>query len=69
MPIIIFAFLWPIFSAISFLLGFMIGRSARKLPMLDSNLPWTLHWGEILPDDPKSEVLDETRTRPLWPGN
>lgn len=26
-----------------FLFGFWIGRCARKLPIIDDNLPWTMH--------------------------
>jgi hypothetical protein len=25
-----------------FLLGFMIGRCARRIPIIDNNLPWTM---------------------------
>jgi hypothetical protein len=36
-----------ILSAISssavFLFGFWVGRCARKLPVIDDNLPWTMH--------------------------
>jgi hypothetical protein len=27
--------------------GFFVGRCARKLPILDDNLPWTIHRGQI----------------------
>jgi hypothetical protein len=67
MPIMLLAFLWPVFSVISFLLGFMIGCCTRKLPVLGSRLPWTLHRGAILPaDDPESAALAETNKRPPW---
>jgi len=26
-----------------FMFGFWIGRCARKLPIIDDNLPWTMH--------------------------
>jgi hypothetical protein len=26
--------------------GFLIGRCARKLPMIDNHLPWTMHMGQ-----------------------
>jgi hypothetical protein len=29
------------------LLGFWLGRCARKLPIIDDNLPWTLHRDQI----------------------
>ena len=31
------------------LFGFFVGRCARKLPVIDSHLPWTLHRAEIQP--------------------
>ena len=30
-------------SVVMGLLGFWIGRCARRLPIIDDNLPWTLH--------------------------
>ena len=32
-----------------FLFGFFFGRCARRLPLMDESLPWTLNWGEIIP--------------------
>lgn len=29
------------------LFGFFVGRCARKLPVIDDNLPWTLHRGRF----------------------
>lgn len=69
MIIILLAILWPIFAVIAFLLGFMIGRCGRKLPILDSKLPWTLHWGENAPDDPEPTAADEIHPRPPWSGH
>ena len=34
-----------------FLLGFMIGRCARKLPVLDDTVPWTMNWLFVLTED------------------
>jgi hypothetical protein len=34
-------------SVIMGLFGFWVGRCARKLPIIDDNLPWTLHRGRI----------------------
>lgn len=31
--------------------GFFVGRCSRKLPILDDNLPWTLHRGQIPVED------------------
>jgi len=41
--LILFCMLFlPTSSAIMGLLGFWAGRCARKLPIIDDNLPWTL---------------------------
>jgi hypothetical protein len=34
-------------SVIMSLFGFWVGRCARKLPIIDDNLPWTLHRGQV----------------------
>lgn len=38
---------WSVFtltcSLVLSLLGFFVGRCARRLPVIDDNLPWTLH--------------------------
>jgi hypothetical protein len=39
--------LLPICSAVMGLFGFWIGRCARKLPIIDDKLPWTLHRTQI----------------------
>jgi hypothetical protein len=55
----------------SFMFGFWIGRCARKLPIIDDNLPWTMHreqaprcygdchhtWRDV-PESPVSEATD-----------
>jgi hypothetical protein len=40
--ILLYLLLLPICSVVMGLLGFWIGRCARKLPIIDDNLPWTL---------------------------
>jgi hypothetical protein len=47
MIIIYSILLLPICSAVTGLLGFWIGRCARKLPVIDDKLPWTLHRDQI----------------------
>lgn len=42
MLILFLMLLLPASSAIMGLLGFWVGRCARKLPIVDDNLPWTL---------------------------
>jgi len=31
------------------LLGFLVGRCGRRLPIIDNNLPWTMHRGQVPP--------------------
>jgi hypothetical protein len=49
MPAPIYALLLPACSFIMSLFGFFVGRCARKLPIIDDNLPWTMHRGQITP--------------------
>lgn len=35
----------PICFVVASLFGFLVGRCGRKLPILDSNLPWTMYRG------------------------
>jgi hypothetical protein len=39
--------LLPICSVVMGLLGFWIGRCARRLPIIDDKLPWTLHRSQV----------------------
>ena len=43
-------FLWVTSLLGVFLFGFLFGRCARKLPIIDETLPWTLHWGQVVPE-------------------
>lgn len=36
-------FAWLVSSSGICLFGFLVGRCARKLPVLDDFLPWTMH--------------------------
>jgi hypothetical protein len=47
MAMLFCALLLPAYSAIVGLLGFWIGRCARRLPIIDDKLPWTLSRGQI----------------------
>jgi hypothetical protein len=70
MFIVIYTFLWSIASLGLFVFGFLTGRCARKLPLLDENLPWTLHGGEMLPDGKRrSATWENIPEGPSWPGN
>jgi hypothetical protein len=39
----IYLLLFSTCSFITGLFGFFVGRCARKLPIIDNNLPWTMH--------------------------
>jgi hypothetical protein len=47
----IYAILWLACSFTLCVFGFFAGRCARKLPILDNNLPWTLHRSQLPPED------------------
>jgi hypothetical protein len=49
MVIAFYFILLPACSFITFLFGFFVGRCARKLPILDDNIPWTLRRGQLPP--------------------
>jgi hypothetical protein len=51
MTIAIYAALLPVCSFIIGIFGFFVGRCARKIPILDDNLPRTLHRGQLPPED------------------
>ena len=47
MIIIYCMLLLPICSVVMGLFGFWIGRCARRLPIIDDKLPWTVHRNQI----------------------
>lgn len=70
MFIVTYTALWLLASLGLFLFGFLAGRFARKLPVIDDALPWTLHWGEILPVCARTEATRaEIPGIPPWPGS
>jgi hypothetical protein len=56
MFILIYTAMWLLASLGLLMFGFLAGRFSRKLPVIDNALPWTLHWGEILPDRSRSQT-------------
>lgn len=65
MPIAVYTFLWLLASVGLFLLGFMTGRCARKFPVLDHVLPWTMHWLYTLQaNESPSDPGKQTATNP-----
>lgn len=64
------AFLWAISLLGIFVFGVLVGRCARKLPILDETLPWTLHWGQIeRACEPNMAVSGRTAAEKPWPEN
>jgi hypothetical protein len=55
MFIAIYALLLLASSSILGLLGFFVGRCARKLPIIDSYMPWTIHQGGVPTVNQKSQ--------------
>lgn len=47
MPAAVYLLLLPTCSVVMSLFGFFVGRCARKLPVIDNNLPWTIHRGQM----------------------
>ncbi len=67
---VIYTAIWLLASLGLLVFGFLAGRFSRKLPAIDNALPWTLHWGEILPDHHRSQALrDQLPQAPPWPGS
>jgi hypothetical protein len=63
-------FLWVTSLLGVFLFGFLFGRCARKLPIIDEALPWTLHWGQIVPTCGRDAAApDQTQAEKSWPSN
>jgi len=50
MAIAIYTALLPVCSFIIGVFGFFVGRCARKIPILDDNLPRALHRGQLPPN-------------------
>jgi hypothetical protein len=64
------AFLWIMSLLGIFLFGFLFGRCARKLPIFDETLPWTLHWGEIPRISERDPAIrSQIPRKQSWPGN
>jgi hypothetical protein len=68
MPVLVCMLLTLVCSLVMCLFGFFVGRCARKLPIIDNNLPWTMHRSYT------QQIVDDTEapTRPqpgpeCWP--
>jgi hypothetical protein len=65
MIILFYLLLLPLCSAVMGILGFWIGRCARKLPIIDNKLPWTLARNQVPTADANTA---ERRSGPSrWP--
>jgi hypothetical protein len=70
MFLLICMFFWAVSLLGIFLFGFLFGRCARKLPIVDDTLPWTLHWGEIAePRECDTAAHGQAQPRRSWPGS
>lgn len=47
MFIVIYTLIWLACSLTICLLSFIVGRCARKLPVIDDGLPWVLHRSHV----------------------
>jgi hypothetical protein len=68
MIVVIYATLWLASSLFICLFSFWLGRCARKLPIIDENLPWTMS------RDQAPHCSEDCKTRdpsppspPCWP--
>lgn len=63
-------FLWVTSLLGVFLFGFLFGRCARKLPIIDETLPWTLHWGQVVPACGRDAAAPvQAKAGRSWPSN
>jgi len=52
------------------LFGFWVGRTARRLPIIDSRLPWTLSRDQVKSACEKQQHTGEQPySKPRWPDN
>ena len=64
--LIIYIILWLPCSLALFLFGFFVGRCARKFPIIDNGLPWTLSRNQILH---ACQACEHVPGKPTWPSN
>jgi hypothetical protein len=68
--IVIFTILWLAIAIALGLFGFFLGRCARKLPIIDNKLPWTLSRDQASRAEQKSQQMcDNQPGKPHWPDN
>jgi hypothetical protein len=68
--IMIYTILWLACSVGLCLFGFFVGRCARKLPIIDSKLPWTLSRDQVMRSYGKeTSACEHMLDKPSWPEN
>jgi hypothetical protein len=68
--IIIYTTFWLACSVGLCLFGFFVGRCARKLPIIDSKLPWTLGRDQVMSsDENRKPTCEHMLDKPSWPEN
>lgn len=66
MVIAIYTILLLVCSFTLCIFGFFVGRCAKKLPIIDDNLPWTVHRSQI-PAEDRGTHEKPTTEPPRWP--
>ena len=60
--------IWLVCSFALCLFGFFVGRCARKLPIIDSRLPWTLSRDQIMhAREEQQQPCENISGKPRWP--
>jgi hypothetical protein len=68
--IMIYTILWVACSVGLCLFGFFVGRCARKLPIIDSKLPWTLSRDQVMRSyEEQRSACEHRQDKPSWPEN
>jgi hypothetical protein len=68
--VITYIILWLAYSFGLCIFGFFLGRCARKLPIVDSVLPWTLSRDQITRAcKEEQEICENIPHKQSWPGN
>jgi hypothetical protein len=65
MLVAIFLLVLPICSLTMGLFGFFVGRCARKLPIIDNHLPWTMLRSQLPRHRPGPGIKTAQDTMPL----
>jgi hypothetical protein len=64
MVVLISIFLWLTYSSVLCLFSFFVGRCARKLPIIDDGLPWTMsrrEFARVAENNPSQSPIKESQ--------